>query len=172
MHHENPRETKSDERIVERKRGLGTQRIGVSGHCPKVERGRAADPIKHIPPYLDMPSSTGDQEKPTRQTTPVDASRNSRPSRGAPSPAPLHPHPIQVPPAAQVEEESKRRDAGTATGRHRVSHTGRQRKRQTDGEEERGVERDTRVGKLVVDKELGGNLGGDQNHQWTGKVTR
>ena len=37
---------------------------------------------------------------------------------------------------------------------------GRTAKRQTDGEEERGGVRDTRAGKLAVDKELGGNLGG------------
>ena len=39
--------------------------------------------------------------------TPVNASRNSRPSQGVPSPTPLHPHPSQVPPAAQVVGGSK-----------------------------------------------------------------
>ena len=33
---------------------------------------------------------------------PVDESRDLIPMRGAPSPSPLHQHPIQVPPAAQV----------------------------------------------------------------------
>ena len=42
-HHKNPQGTKSNERIVWRKRGLGTQRLGGSGHCPKVERGRSAE---------------------------------------------------------------------------------------------------------------------------------
>ena len=36
------------------------------------------------------------------RATPADASRDSRPSRGAPSPSPLHPYPSQEPPAAQV----------------------------------------------------------------------
>ena len=34
--------------------------------------------------------------------TPGNKTRDSRPLRGAPSPSPLHPHPSQVPPAAQV----------------------------------------------------------------------
>ena len=34
------------------------------------------------------------------RASPADASRDSRPSWGAPSPSPLHPHPSQVPPAA------------------------------------------------------------------------
>ena len=41
-----------------------------------------------------------------RLETPVNAERNSRPSRGAPSPTHLHPHPIQVPPTAQVGGEN------------------------------------------------------------------
>ena len=64
----------------------------------------------------------------------------------------------------------KHRDAGT-WHRPSVSHTGGRRvttgapggrteKQQTDGEEERGGVRDTHAGKLVVDKDLGGNLGG------------
>ena len=45
-------------------------------------------------------------------------------------------------------------------------------KRNTDGEEARGGERDARAGKVSVDMELGrGNLRGgergDHNHQWT-----
>ena len=36
------------------------------------------------------------------QALPADASRDSRPSLGAPSTSPLHPHPSQVTPAAQV----------------------------------------------------------------------
>ena len=36
------------------------------------------------------------------QARPADASRESRPSQGAPSHFPLHPNPSQVPPATQV----------------------------------------------------------------------
>ena len=52
---------------------------------------------------------------------------------------------------------------------------GAENKLQTDGEEARGGERDARAGKVVVDMELKageyrrGEIGGDQNHQWTGK---
>ena len=56
-----------------------------------------------------------------RHAMPVDASRNSRPSRGAPSPTPLHPHPNQVLPAAQVGGGTFiRRD----TGQHRCELSG------------------------------------------------
>ena len=39
-------------------------------------------------------------------STPVNASRNSRSSRGEPSPTPLHPHPNQLLPAAHVGGET------------------------------------------------------------------
>ena len=42
-HHKNPRGTKSDKRIVGRRRGLIINILGGSGHCPKVERGRASE---------------------------------------------------------------------------------------------------------------------------------
>ena len=51
-----------------------------------------------------------------RPATPIDASRNSRQSRGAPSPTPLHPHPNPILPATQVGEQAFiRRDAGQGT---------------------------------------------------------
>ena len=48
---------------------------------------------------------------------PVNASRNSRPSRGEPSPTPLQPHPKQVLPDTQVGGGAFiRQDAGQDTG--------------------------------------------------------
>ena len=65
-----------------------------------------------------MQLTTTEQTKTTtRQTTPVDASRNSRPSRGAPYPKPLHLYPRQLPPSAQVGggHAHKQRDTGKDT---------------------------------------------------------
>ena len=95
---------------------------------------------------------------------------------GESSPMPLHPHPSQVPPAAQVGGANPQtsghwpgNQGQHGTGRH--SRGGRQvttgatgekaNKRKTVGEEARGGERDARVGKLSGDMEFGrGDLGG------------
>ena len=122
--------------------------------------------------------------KPGDKTRP----RDSRPLRGAPSPKPLHQHPSQVPPAAQVRggHAYNHRDTGKdnrssmapavsqfgrTAGKNRRSWGGRQLNKTTDREEARGGERDACAGKVVVDMELGrGNLGkgdkgGYQRHQ-------
>ena len=97
---------------------------------------------------------------------------------GAPSPTPLHPHPSQVPPAAQVGGENPQ-TSGHWKGHQGQHGTGSQSiaggrrvttgatggdetiNEKTDGEEARGGERDARAGKVVVDMELRrGNLGG------------
>ena len=98
-----------------------------------------------------------------------------------------HPHPSQVPPAAQVGGANhQHREAGQTTrgsmalaasqsyGRTEVDNWrywgGAANKRQTDGEDARGVERDARAGKLPGGAELGmdesrrGERGGDQSH--------
>ena len=90
---------------------------------------------------------------------------------------PLHLHPSQVPPAAQVGGDTPtnigtlERTPGAAwhrppasSGGQRVTTGatgGKKNKRKTDGEETRGGERDARAGKVAVDMELGrGNIGG------------
>ena len=71
---------------------------------------------------------------------------------------------------------SKCWDAGTDTGRHRVSHTGGRRiKKNGRRGGKRKRERYTRgkIGcrQVARGKYRRGERGGDQNHQWTGKVT-
>ena len=111
------------------------------------------------------------------RTTPGNETRDSRPLQGAPSPKPLHQHPSQVPPAAQVGGGTPttigtlERTTGAAWHRPPVSSGGRRvttgatggttTKRKTDGEEARGGERDARAGKVAKYMERGrGYLGG------------
>ena len=68
-------------------------------------------------------ASTRDQERQLGKllrATPVNTSMNSRPSRGAPSPTPLQPHPNRVLPSAQV---------GGGANFHTGRWTGKQEKR-------------------------------------------
>ena len=66
--------------------------------------------------------------------TPGNKTRDSRPLRGAPSPNPLHLHPSQVPPAAQVEgEHAHNHHQDTWKGQQEQHGTGRQSDRADGG---------------------------------------
>ena len=127
------------------------------------------------------------------RATPGNKTRDSRPLRGTPSPKPLHQHPSQVPPAAQVKGRAHPQPSGHWEGQQEQHGTGRQSvsggrrvttsatgetttKRKTDGEEARGGKRrremDARAGKVTVDMEhgrgdlRGGGERGDHSHHW------